>query len=868
MRNKSRVTIIILLMLASTAYSATYYINGASGNDGNPGTIGSPWQTIHKANITLVAGDTVYIRGSVAGQTYNIGNLGAIDEGINPVNTGADKDHRITYAVYPGEKVTFYGSTWNAVAIHIADKNWIKVTGYDGATSAMNLKCISFDQGFLLIQSEHKVMGVWDGTGGSNYNEISYCEFAFDKYRTYTDWQPNHAYSVGDMVVPLAKKNYRRYICVTGGTSGGAEPDWKDAQGLTTSDNNVVWGERLAGMSYRGSTIYCSSSYNWIHHCSFHDFGFYGLTYDGGALFEIGYDQCGEFSDCLDTTNSNVVENCSFYHGGHHTFGLMTHFNVIRNNVLHNEQYFSRGGDGVWHSYRNFMIAGSIGPYSGSNNGYNLLEGNRTSHASENMNNSNGGTEFFSMQSNDIIRYNDVYAAGTHAFCTPLHIYTEEKYSKFYNNTMFSNGYGATFPDIVTPPVITSHTRRAVFLYPGWQGQEWDKHYGLTFKNNLFWKNYEDGSSSDMFQSNYGPNWDFNCDGSVCADIVFDHNFNSTGTKVDPKFTNEGSYGSPHIHTTNIEWYWPITPDGSDITTLNTEPNFNLQASSPAINQGTYLTQANGSGSNSTTLIVDDAKYFQPGWGNGAGGDASVQADSIAIGTVSNTVQISLINYDTKTITLASPMTWADDAPVWLYKNSSGQVVLHGSAPDCGAHEYVPSAVQTISLSPGWNWVSFNVLPADLSLNSVFNGMLDKIEQVKSQTQSAMRSSGNWKGDLVNLAGVGQYKMFKVKVNQACTLAVSGTAISPITPIHLQTGWNWVAYLPTTSIPIATALASISGQVQEIKSLTQSATYSGGTWSGTLTQLEPGQGYAIKMSGPGTLTYPAAAQIVKIKEIK
>jgi hypothetical protein len=71
----------------------------------------------------------------------------------------------------------------------------------------------------------------------------------------------------------------------------------------------------------------------------------------------------------------------------------------------------------------------------------------------------------------------------------------------------------------------------------------------------------------------------------------------------------------------------------------------------------------------------------------------------------------------------------------------------------------------------------------------------------------------------------------------------------------LQTGWNWVAYLPTTAMPIATALDSIKGQVLEVKSLTQSATYSGGAWSLTF-NMQPGQGYAIKMSGPGTLTYP------------
>jgi hypothetical protein len=167
---------------------------------------------------------------------------------------------------------------------------------------------------------------------------------------------------------------------------------------------------------------------------------------------------------------------------------------------------------------------------------------------------------------------------------------------------------------------------------------------------------------------------------------------------------------------------------------------------------------------------------------------------------------------------------------------------------------YIESS-QEIPLSPGWNWISFNVLPADLSLNSVFSGILVQVEQVKGQTQSAIRIGGNWKGDLADMSGIGQNKMFKVKVTQACTLTVTGTADLSTNPIHLGGGWNWVAYLPTTSMSITTALASINGQVLQVKSLTQSATYNGTSWSGAF-DMQPGQGYAIKMSAPGTLTYP------------
>jgi hypothetical protein len=207
-------------------------------------------------------------------------------------------------------------------------------------------------------------------------------------------------------------------------------------------------------------------------------------------------------------------------------------------------------------------------------------------------------------------------------------------------------------------------------------------------------------------------------------------------------------------------------------------------------------------------------------------------------------------------VVLVTGTNWSDSAPgsepvYMVYAlNESGKILA--------AEGKVISAVpQSVSLASGWNWVSFNVLPTDLSLNSVFAGILSKVEQVKTQTQSVIRSNNAWKGDLVNMNGIGQYKMFKVKVTQACTLTVTGIKIAFATAIELKGGWNWVAYLPTTAMPIATALASINGQVQEVKSLTQTATYSGGAWSGTLTQLDPGQGYAIKMSTLWALAYPA-----------
>jgi hypothetical protein len=701
-----------ILLIISFVFGSTYYVDGllSANCDGityhydvatririsGAGQIA--WKSMHIANTTMTAGDICYIRGSMdTFQVYQIGDIGSDIEGIQPTHSGTDASHRITYATYQKEKVAFRGATRSAKAVYITDKSWIKVTGYDGSTNAINFKFNNFDNGFLWIWANSNLdeNGVWAGIGGSYYNEVSHCEFAYDKYRTYKDWQSGHNYSIGDTIVPLAKKNYRIYVVTTGpGTSGNTEPNWDD-NGSPTNDNNLVW-TRYGGMEYHGSFIEHNACFNWIHHCSFHDFGFYTWSLDGPTLLDIGWDDCGSYKDCFDTTSCNVVENCIFYHGGHQTMGIMNFHNVVRNNIFHNEQWYYYSADGIWHSHRNLMQVGSTVAGYQARHGDNLLEGNRISHGSVPATNQYGSSGVGLNQKNNIYRFNDFYAGDGWAINFTYHTGCEITTNHVYNNTFFAQGYGDTFPSIKYPPHRMSVDRRPILFNPGYNGADWYKYASNALKNNLFWKNWGYDNGLHMMASNQ-PNQEFyGCsDHTVCGDMIFSHNFNDSGAEVDPKFVSEGSYGNPQVTYRDYAWFWPYKPDGRDITTINTEPNFALKDSSPAIDKGTYLTQAKGSDSNSTTLVLDDVKYFQPGWGNGAGGGANVQADWIAIGTISNIVQISAIDTGTKTITLASPKKWSNGAPVWLYKNSIGDVVLYGSAPDCGAHEVIKPPTQT-----------------------------------------------------------------------------------------------------------------------------------------------------------------------------
>src|SRR5664279_836139 len=59
--------LIVVLMVHPVSLSATVYYISPSGSDTNSGTITSPWFTMQKAWLNMVAGDLLYLRGG----TYN-----------------------------------------------------------------------------------------------------------------------------------------------------------------------------------------------------------------------------------------------------------------------------------------------------------------------------------------------------------------------------------------------------------------------------------------------------------------------------------------------------------------------------------------------------------------------------------------------------------------------------------------------------------------------------------------------------------------------------------------------------------------------------------------------------------------------------
>lgn len=156
-------------------------------------------------------------------------------------------------------------------------------------------------------------------------------------------------------------------------------------------------------------------------------------------------------------------------------------------------------------------------------------------------------------------------------------------------------------------------------------------------------------------------------------------------------------------------------------------------------------------------------------------------------------------------------------------------------------------SLELLLKTPGWNQISFNVLPDDASPESVFGEVADKISSVIDGNRNYL----NWRpgkgGTLEEIVVGAGYWVFAKEAPVSWTVTGMG---DPSVEIKLTAGWNMIGYPLPEERPIAEALrTAIEGNL--IKTIVGD-----GNWpKGTLTTLSPGNGYWFYVPQACTITF-------------
>ncbi len=388
----------------------------------------------------------------------------------------------------------------------------------------------------------------------------------------------------------------------------------------------------------------------------------------------------------------NIFQNCVIeyaFNPGFEVVGTSAYNKFLSNKIWNVGPWYAGIGDG-------FRIGGTAN--------HNLLENNDISVVSH-----NGITSYGISPEYNIIQHNKVYEV----YHSGLNINVNPYKEVWRRNISHGNGSSGLQTD--SGDCIISFN---IFYHNGWIGASASD--GLSIystsranKNHKFFHNVIVDSQKRGVAIN---NW-----GGICEDDIFKNNIiydnkdsqHNSQLRFDGKSSiNSNVYSYNCIYRSdvvNVRSYdegtktltWMEYNYSSNfINNVQQDPSFDatyhLNAYSPCINSGNWLTVITSSGSGNQ-IPVEDAGYFCDGFG-------IIDGDLIQLEGQTQTAKITNVDYDSNVITVDNPLSW--------YSGQGVSMPYYGYAPDIGAYEYYETSTSltaSMDASPGSGFVPLSV---------------------------------------------------------------------------------------------------------------------------------------------------------------
>jgi len=206
-----------------------------------------------------------------------------------------------------------------------------------------------------------------------------------------------------------------------------------------------------------------------------------------------------------------------------------------------------------------------------------------------------------------------------------------------------------------------------------------------------------------------------------------------------------------------------------------------------------------------------------------------------------------------------------EQSPIFTYQNTGNYsvkltVVGSDSTNSFLKEDYItvsPGNSQAVNLNSGYQFISANRSPENPDMLEVLeNNLNDKLDFVRnSQGQMLQNIGGNWVngiGDWISTEG------YLFKMMEPDILIIDGTLVNPQTPIELNTGYQFISYLPNETLDALEAFAGILNDDLDFIRNSEGGVLRkiGPNWVNGIGECNQGEGFLVKMNGEGVLVYP------------
>jgi len=157
---------------------------------------------------------------------------------------------------------------------------------------------------------------------------------------------------------------------------------------------------------------------------------------------------------------------------------------------------------------------------------------------------------------------------------------------------------------------------------------------------------------------------------------------------------------------------------------------------------------------------------------------------------------------------------------------------------------------QRVELAEGKNLMSLAVRPVETRMDSIFAPVLDNILAIWGEGEARFAP-----GVASELADWDWQTSYVVYTTSAVSFNVVGESIDAEAPIQLTAGLNSVPYTLPDPMPVEDAFAELA-DVLEYAEDGDGRRYPATAGQSALYQLEPGQGYRVRLRADATLLYP------------